>query len=367
MKKTALFLLCAGIMCACNPSDSENNFSPAQQRKEKVSRYLKAARSLDAQNKERALPLTAAGVSAPSVSISEEELRALPAEMLLRKQVLEDWLRDSYGEEAAARAGELILRYHREAMRALKTAKTPEEMAELLNKIEMRHSRRLETFVKQEQEKIWVRPNAVQLNQARLEMEKNAEALLTEVERVYGAECAEKVKPLLQNLPQEGVKAMGAANSREELNAALSQLFAAADQQIKAVIVEHGDPEYSLPKEEINQMRAEMNKDYQPLEQKVSRLYGRRAVLQLRALFNQFVDGATQVAQEKSRASEKSAKIEALNKTYQRKVAGLQEELNRRLATQKAQKTQKTQTIKKESSAQKKRSSGAAKTSKTKK
>lgn len=335
MKITALFLACLCMMCACKPSGREEANSPAQQRQEKVARYLQKARESDAKYRERAKPLVPAGASLPQTNAAQADLNELPPEMRLRKELLEARLRAVYGEEAASRAGELILLYHREAMDALQKAGSAEEMARLLADIEARHQERLNAFVAAEQDKIWVRPNAVQLNAFHREMEEKVAAMKAEVERRYGPQSAQKAQEILKDIPMAAVQALGRAQSREEFEAAGNEIFSSADRRLQAVVLEHGDPLFSLPEEEVQHMRAELTEEYLLLEKKVQSLYGRRAVLQLKALFNQFLEGVTDTVRAESRASEKSARIDQLNEIYQQKVAGLQAELNRRIAASK--------------------------------
>lgn len=335
MKITVLFLACLCLMCACKPSGREETRSPAQQRQEKVARYLQKARKNEAKQRERSKPLVPAAAAVPQPPVVPGELNELPPEMQLRKELLEARLRAAYGEEAASRAGELILLYHREAMAALQKAGSAEEMARLLAEIEARHQERLNAFMAAEQEKVWVRPNAAQLNVFHQEMEARVAAMTAELEKRYGSQSAEKAQEFLKDIPMAAVQAFGRAQSREEFEAAGAEIFSSAQKRLQTVVLEYGDPLFSLPEEEVKRMREELTNEYRPLEKKVQALYGRRATLQLKALFSQFLEGVTETARTESRASEKSARIEQLNRIYQQKVSGLQEDLNRRIAASK--------------------------------
>lgn len=336
-------------MSACKPAAPNEPNSPAANRQEKVSQYLKKARITDEKHRERSKPLVAEEVPLSDVFASAGQNTVLPPEMQTRKLQLESWARAVYGEEAASRAGNLIMQYHAEAMEALKQATSAQDMAERLEAIEKRHQKRLSEFIRQEQNSVWVRPSAVQLNEARLEMEKNIESMLRELERLYGPLCAQKARPILEELPMLTAQAIGRAESEEEVNRALDALFSDSDKRVQMVVLDYGDPAGPMPEEGIQKMLEEMQKEYQPLENKVRSLYGKRAVLQLKPLFNQFSAGAEKVFRSEVRASEKEKQLEELSRNYQSKVAGLQMELNRRLSDKKT-----SRRTAKESAAQKK-------------
>lgn len=321
------------FLSACAPSeDSDKKKTPREQ---SLENYLPHAKEFNRISKERAQPLAVSPLFDPS-SLSnaarENLLVSLPQELKEMKARLERQVREAYGEEASRRAGDLILKYHKGALEAVKDAKSPVEVADKLIELDTQYQQHLQTFLQEEQAKTWVKPSPRQLERARVEMLARNEEILTDIRKYYGPIAAQKAKPALEQAVAEYLEVMETAKNLEEMDARTADISARSETRLQSVLDAFGDPLGVTSEEDIALMRAEMIAANQVIEKKIETLYGREATLQARKLFNGILEDATKVARTNTRVSYKREEINRLNKIYQDNMAKLQARFNKNLA-----------------------------------
>ena len=336
IKLTVVFPVFLLFLMACggkSPAD-EKAVSVRPTRQANVAHYMQKAKQNSLRAQERRKPLdikNPVNTANLNVEMAPETIPDLPAQMQAVKTNLERRVRQAYGDEAAARAGALIMEYHLAATQAAKTVSSPAQLAEKLKELDGNYQQKLNAFLQKESLRGWFPPSKKQLAKARAEMSAKNKAMQAEIKNLYGAPCAEKAAPVLNKALEDYLAALSTAKTGEELEKQVGAVSVEADVALRQLVAKYGDPKGAMSEDELQAMRAEMIAAYQEVEARFEYLYGKEAVLEIRPFFNQILKNAAAVGAADTRLSYKKEELARLNAIYRQKLAVMQNNFNARL------------------------------------
>ena len=322
------------MACGGKAPADEKTVSVRPTRQANVAHYMEKAKQNNLRAQERRKPLdikNPVDTATLNVALAPEEIPDLPAKMQAVKTNLERRVRQAYGEEAAARAGALIMAYHQAATQAAKTADSPAQLAEKLKELDGSYQQKLNAFLQKEAMNGWFPPSQKQLADARAEMAAKNKAMQEEIRNMYGSACAAQAAPVLNKALEDYLTALSASKTVEEMEKRVGQVSVEADVALRQVVAKYGDPKVAMSEDELQAMRAEMIAAYQEAETRFEYLYGKEAVLELRPFFNQILKNAAAVGAANTRLSYKKEELARLNAIYRQKLAAMQHNFNARL------------------------------------
>ena len=166
------------------------------------------------------------------------------------------------------------------------------------------------------------------LSQARTHLQRRSGDFLSRLAFDYGEETAARCRPVLDGAVEQYLQALASAPDEETLNADLARAEQQAAEQISLIVRQTGDPLGVTPETDISAWRAELIAAHQDLEKQVEKLYGKEAVLQMREVFNRYLDESAAALEENTRLSRKKRELEHLREHYADRLLELQARWN---------------------------------------
>ena len=321
----------ACCLTACAPSEEDVQPKRRSSRDENLKRYMSKAQELRAQAQLRAKPI----VSGPLLT-GQDVKAVLPAVakdtvltyLQAQHQSLEDAVRAAAAKKAAESTTAVLGALDQEAAQAVSAAPSTQEAAAKLQEFSEKYSQALAKLAEEIKNESWATPSATQSQEARENLQKKEQDLLTQIKEDYGPSCADKVKPVLAKVGDEYWLALSSVKNPEEFNQTLAQISKDADERFEKTLTLYGDPKVDLPEEQAALLRSQLIANHQQTEQQFEKLYGKEAVLKSRAIFETYLKETDQLWTKKQRLSEMTARLEELGAAYRQQITALQVKLN---------------------------------------
>lgn len=331
MSKLLLTLLTGAVLfsaaCSRPPDNSPSKF----RRDENLKKYVQQARDAAqrAEQRKQPLPVPALPDTAALTNITPPpDGNFLPAMFARNRRIMEKRLRETYGEMSAVALAELAEMYRARAMTAARGAASPQELAQNLRQLQQWQNEQINAFIAARTANTRLRPDETLLSQARTHLQRRSGDFLSRLAFDYGEETAARCRPVLDGAVEQYLQALASAPDEETLNADLARAEQQAAEQISLIVRQTGDPLGVTPEADISAWRAELIAAHQDLEKQVEKLYGKEAVLQMREVFNRYLDESVAALEENTRLSRKKRELEHLREHYADRLLELQARWN---------------------------------------
>nr|QGT50535.1 hypothetical protein Elusimicrob1349_0050 [uncultured Elusimicrobia bacterium] len=333
--KTLLRLLVAFAVlsgsCACTPPEEDVHPKKRSSRSDNLKRYLPKAQELRALEQARSKPVVEGALvhsSALKEFLPKSPDTRISAAVSAQRVALQNAVREEFARRAAEKISVLLRQFEAEAVSSAQTAQTPQELAARVEELNAHYNGALTAVGQEENSRSWSLPDKGQSRLSKQDLQQVFKRLSAELERDYGAPCAKKAEPVLRAAADGYALVLSSVKTPEDLEEQFARVGREADEAFAQVAAQYGDPALILSAEDAASLKARMISAHQQVEQEFEKLYGKDAVLQARALFERYLNGAETLLAAPGRLSSATEQLDALNAAYREDMAALQVKLN---------------------------------------
>lgn len=334
MKTPVRLLLCCSLLtgvCACTPPADEVHPKKRSARTDNLKRYVPKAQELRALEQARSKPVVNGALLEPSVL--KEFLTPLPGDRIsaavaAQREVLQQAVREAFSKRAAQKAAALIAQFGAEASASAQTAQTPEEFSARLDALKKQYDASISRLGEEEVARGWSKANAEQSRLSRKDLQQVFRSTSVSLEKDYGPLCAQKAQPVLRKAADDYWLVLSSIKHQEDLSGEFARVGAEADAALAQVAAQYGDPALSFSAEVQASLKSRAISAHQEVEKQFEKLYGKDAVLQVRDVFEGYLNGLEKLFSAPGRLAAGMEYLEALNAAYREKITALQVQLN---------------------------------------
>ncbi len=331
MKKYLLLPVCCLSLfsVACIKTDEEPAAKPSRQ--ENIEKYVRKAKVMNQLQEDRQKPLSiTAPVDLAHITNRGEELKwdFLNDHFIYHRQTVEERVQETYSKKAIQRLTEMMDQHRQQAQAEAAKAVSPSDFTVRLAALLQEQNQEAQALLAEQKEDRRLLPDQILLNKIQERLNRRSEDFLVHLKFYYGPQAAAGLAPVLDKAEADYLYALATAQTKEELDEKIAQAAKWAEEQMKLVVAQRGDPVGVTDEAVISSLRNNMIDTHQKLESTLETLYDKDAVLQARPVFNRLLEETEVVLRANTPLSQKKNSIKRLNAIYKEDLLSLQRQWN---------------------------------------